>query len=160
MEEYKYCPICGNILKVGIFNGKERKHCPHCAFINYKNPLPSVGAIAVKEDKVLLIKRGIEPGKGIWAPPSGFVELGETPEKAVLRELKEETGMSGEVERLLGVYRESAKIYGDILVIMYLVKLNGGTLIAGDDAQDAKFFDITKLPDLRFNSFKSAIEEI
>lgn len=69
MEEYKYCPICGNILKVGIFNGKERKYCPYCAFINYKNPLPSVGAIAVKEDKVLLIKRGVEPGKGIWAPP-------------------------------------------------------------------------------------------
>lgn len=88
------------------------------------------------------------------------MELGETPEKAVLRELKEETGMSGEVERLLGVYRESAKIYGDILVIMYLVELNGGTPIAGDDAQDVKFFDITKLPDLRFNSFKSAIEEI
>ncbi len=160
MEEYRYCPICGNILKVGIFNGKERKHCPHCAFINYKNPLPSVGAIAVKEDKVLLIKRGIEPGKGIWAPPSGFMELGETPEEAVLRELKEETGMSGRVKRLLGIYREITSIYGDILVIVYLVILNKGEIVAGDDAEDAKFFDIDKLPDLHFNCFRKAIEKI
>ena len=91
-EPYQYCPTCGRVLEQGIIEGKERKFCPNCDFIDYKNPLPVVVVIAVKGKKFLLIKRGMAPRKGTWGSPSGFIEVGETPAEACLRELREETG--------------------------------------------------------------------
>lgn len=160
MKDYKFCPICGKPLQTGIIEKKKRGYCPHCGFINYKNPLPSVGAVAIEDEKILLIKRGIEPGKGFWALPSGFIEKNENPEDACLRELKEETGMQGKILKIIGAWLERTKIYGDVIVIMYLVKINGGKLEAGDDAADAKFFKREDIPDIHFNCFRKAIERL
>lgn len=157
---FKFCPLCGASLKQGILNNKKREYCPECEFINYKNPLPSAGIIAIREGKVLLIKRGIEPGKGFWVPPSGFVESGETPEDACLRELKEETGMTGEVKKIIGTWLEKTETYGDVIVMIYLVEIKSGELKPGDDAEDARFFELEKTPDLHFDCFKKAMEKV
>ena len=109
MKEYVFCPICGTTLQMGMIEGKERKYCPECDFVDYKNPLPVALAIAVKDKDFLLIKRGLPPRKGMWASPSGFIEIGETAEDACLRELKEETGVSGEIVSLVGVIRREDK---------------------------------------------------
>jgi len=160
MKNYIFCPLCRTHLKKSVIDGKERGYCPKCGFVNYKNPLPSAGAVAVKNGKVLLIKRGREPGKGLWALPSGFIESGETPEDACSRELKEETGMDGIINRLIGVYREGTEVYGDVIVVMYFVEIIGGELKAGDDAEEAKFFNKEKLPNLHFNCFNKAVVEV
>ena len=161
MKEYNYCPICGTPLQAGLIEGRERKYCPKCDFIDYKNPLPVALAVAVKDKKFLLIRRGLPPRKGMWGSPSGFIESGETPEEACLRELKEETGISGKIVKLIGaVRREDKEIYGDMLVVKYLVKVKGGKLIPGDEVADARFFDIAELPDYYVNLFKDVIEEI
>lgn len=160
MRSYKFCPLCGACIKSGMVDGRKREYCPECGFVNYKNPFPSVGAIAIKDGKVLLVKRGEEPGKGIWAPPSGFVESGEMPEDACLRELKEETGMLGEIKKIIGAWLEKTEVYGDIIIIIYLVEIRGGELKPGDDAEDARFFDMDKLPDFHFNCFKRAMDEL
>ncbi len=68
-EPYQYCPICGRVLELGVIEGKERKFCLNCDFIDYKNPLPVAVAIAVKGKKFLLIKRGLAPRKGTWGSP-------------------------------------------------------------------------------------------
>jgi ADP-ribose pyrophosphatase YjhB (NUDIX family) len=147
-EPFQYCPICGRALELGVIDGKERKFCPNCDFIDYKNPLPVAVAIAVKGKKVLMIKRGVAPRKGAWGPPSGFIEVGETPEEACLRELKEETGVSGQVVRLVGVSRLGDKeVYGDMLMVRYLVKVGDEEITPGDDVEDARFFDIAELSD-------------
>ena len=147
-EPFQYCPICGRVLELGVIDGKERKFCPNCDFIDYKNPLPVAVAIAVKGKKVLMIKRGIAPRKGAWGPPSGFIEVGETPEEACLRELKEETGVSGQVVRLVGVSRLGDKeVYGDMLMVRYLVKVGDEEITPGDEVEDARFFDIAELSD-------------
>ena len=147
-EPFQYCPICGRLLELGVLDGKERKFCPNCDFIDYKNPLPVAVAIAVKGKKVLMIKRGIAPRKGTWGPPSGFIEVGETPEEACLRELKEETGVSGQVVRLVGVSRLGDKeVYGDMLMVRYLVKVGDEEITPGDEVEDARFFDIAELSD-------------
>ena len=147
-EPFQYCPICGRVLELGVIDGKERKFCPNCDFIDYKNPLPVAVAIAVKGKKVLMIKRGRAPRKGAWGPPSGFIEVGETPEEACLRELKEETGVSGQVVRLVGVSRLGDKeVYGDMLMVRYLVKVGDEEITPGDDVEDARFFDIAELSD-------------
>jgi ADP-ribose pyrophosphatase YjhB (NUDIX family) len=147
-EPFQYCPICGRALELGVIDGKERKFCPNCDFIDYKNPLPVAVAIAVKGKKVLMIKRGVAPRKGAWGPPSGFIEVGETPEEACLRELKEETGVSGQVVRLVGVSRLGDKeVYGDMLMVRYLVKVGDEEITPGDEVEDARFFDIAELSD-------------
>ncbi len=161
MKEYNYCPICGTSLQAGMIEGKRRKYCPKCDFIDYKNPLPVVAAVAVKDKKFLLIKRGTAPKKGRWAAPSGFIESGETAEEACLRELKEETGVSGEIVKLIGVAsREDKEIYGDMLIVRYLVKVKSGKPTAGDEVEDVRFFDIAELPDYYVNLFEDIIEEI
>jgi len=160
-EPYKYCPVCGRILELGIIEGKQRKLCPNCGFIDYKNPLPVAVAITVKGKKFLLIKRGLAPKKGTWGSPSGFIEVGETPEEACLRELKEETGVSGQVLRLVGVRRvDDKEVYGDMLVVVYLVKAGDEEIIPGDEVEDAGFFDIAELPEHYARRFYDVIESI
>lgn len=131
-----------------------REYCPNCGFIHFRNPVPTAGVVALMDGKVVMIKRGREPAKGKWAFPSGFIELGEKPENAALRELKEEAGVWGENLGLIDVYFENSEVYRDILVIMYLVKVTGGELRPGDDASDVKLFRVEEMPFFRFFSFR------
>lgn len=159
MYQYKYCPVCGKELKEDVINGHLRKHCTKCDFVHYTNPKPTVGAIAVRDKQIVLIKRGVEPGKGAWSPPSGFIDPGETAEEACLRELKEETGLDGEIRELIGVYTENARVYGPVMVIMYLVDNLQGEMKAADDALDVKFVDIDKIDGFYFKSFDEAFRK-
>jgi 8-oxo-dGTP diphosphatase len=157
--EFNYCPLCGEKLTVDFIEGRERKNCHFCGFVDYRNPLPCVAIIGIKENKIALIKRGIEPSKGEWAPPSGFIESGETSEEAVLRELYEETSLKGEVIELLGVHSQYTDIYGNLVIIIFLVEIIEGEIKAGDDALDAKFFDFEDLPEMKQAFYKIAIEK-
>jgi len=162
MKNYNYCPLCATPLQTGIIEGKKRKYCPECNFIDYKNPLPVALAVAVKDKKFLLIKRGIPPKKGMWGAPSGFIETGETPEEACLRELKEEAGVSGEIVKLIEVVRhEDKEIYGDMLVVRYLVKAGNEKPTPGEgEVTEVRFFDIAELPDYYVNIHKEIIKAI
>ena len=152
-EEYRYCPMCGTDLKSGFIEGKERGFCPNCNFVDYKNPLPVALAIPIKDKRFLLVKRGLAPAKGMWGFPSGFIETGETAEEACLRELKEETGLSGRIVKLAGVRRlEDKEVYGDMLIVAYVVELDDGELIAGSEVEDTRFFEADKVPH-RYHGF-------
>ena len=161
MNKYSYCPICGSHLTKQLIEGKQRKYCHKCGFVHYENPLPVALAIAIRDRKFLMVKRGIEPKKGSWAPPSGFIESGETSEEACLRELAEETGPSGKIKSLVEVKRhEDEEVYGDMLVVVYLVEVEKGSSIAGDEVEQVKFFEIDQLPDYYVNRFRKTIEVI
>ena len=161
MKEYIFCPICGTVIQMEMIEGKERKHCPRCDFVDYRNPLPVALAIAVKDKDFLLIKRGLPPKKGMWASPSGFIEIGETAEEACLRELREETGVSGEIVRLVGVVRrEDKEVYGDMLIVEYLVEVANEQLKPGNEVEDVRFFGVGELPDYYLNRFREVIEEV
>jgi len=88
-----YCSVCGQQMTIAIPAGDHcpRPLCSHCGHIHYENPKILVACIATVGDKVLWIKRNTEPKRGYWAIPSGFLELGESPEEAASRELFEET---------------------------------------------------------------------
>ena len=161
-EDFNFCPLCGTPLDSGIIENKERRYCTGCNFVDYKNPLPVAVAFAVRDKKFLLIKRGIEPRKGAWGSASGFIESGETPEEACLRELKEETGVTGKIIRLIRVVRlEDKQVYGDMLAIVYMVEVNEGEEpVAGSDVDDARFFTTDELPEFFTRIFKGEIEEI
>ena len=85
------------------------------------------------------------------------MELDETPEKAALRELKEETGLLGQIDMLLGVTSNYSEQYGTILMIGYLIKSYSGALKAGDDASDAGYFHPDKLPEIAFESHRKFV---
>jgi len=80
------------------------------------------------------------------------MELGETPEHAALRELKEETGLSGKIQMLLGVTSNTSLQYNTVLMVGYLVKEYSGFLEPGDDASEAAYFEYNKLPEIAFQS--------
>ena len=158
MEKYKFCPICSEGLSKGFIEERDREYCKKCGWIRYLNPIPVVACIVEKRGELLLIKRGIEPKKGSWALPGGFVEFDETPYVAAERELKEETGLKSIAEKIVGVELQKSSMYGYVLVIGVSLKTKEGTLIAGDDAMDVKFFKKNDLPFIPFLSHKKLIE--
>ncbi|HJQ46265.1 MAG TPA: NUDIX domain-containing protein [Amycolatopsis sp.] len=100
-------------------------------------PVRCVGAIAHdSQGRLLVIQRGHDPGRGLWSLPGGRVEPGETDEKALIRELYEETGLAVEPVRLAG-----AVVRGRYEIHDYVCEVTGGTLRAGDDAADARWVD-------------------
>ncbi len=155
----KFCLKCGSKLKLSRIEEEKRLACPACQWVCYENPLPSSAAL-VRNDKgeVLLVKRGHEPGMGKWALPSGFIEIYETPEKACLRELKEETGLKGKIVRLVGVYSQKSMLYRNVLIIGYEVEAHGN-LSPGSDSLEAEFFPLDKLPGIPFSSHKKIIKD-
>lgn len=158
MREKKYCPYCGTGLVEKFCEGALRRYCNRCNEPVYENPIPASCLVVVdNKDQVLLVKRSVEPKKGFWCLPGGFMELGETPEKAALRELKEETGLAGRIDMLLGVSANPSAQYHTVLMVGYLVKSYSGNLIAGDDANDAAYFHYNDLPEIAFESHASFI---
>ncbi|NKQ57504.1 NUDIX domain-containing protein [Amycolatopsis sp. K13G38] len=101
------------------------------------NPVRCVGAITHDErGRLLVIQRGHDPGRGLWSLPGGRVEPGETDTQAVIREMREETGLDVRPIRLAGmVVRGRYEIYD------FVCEVAGGTLRAGDDAADARWVD-------------------
>jgi 8-oxo-dGTP diphosphatase len=111
--------------------------------------IPCVGAI-IQDDlgRLLLIKRGHAPGAGLWSLPGGRIEPGETDAEALVREIREETGLAVEAGHLVGTVRRPARD-GDVFDIRdYTATVTGGTLQPGDDAADARWADALELESL------------
>ncbi len=114
-------------------------------------PLLTVDAIIVYDSMVVFIRRKNNPFKGMFALSGGFVELGETTEEAVVRESMEETGLSIEIVKLIGVYSEPSRDpRGHTVSICYLAK-GIGSLKAGSDAAEVALFTIDSIPKLAFD---------
>ena len=121
----------------------------------YKSPKLTVDGVILKNRKILLIKRKNQPFKGKWALPGGFVEYGEKTEDAVIREVFEETGFTTKINSLVGVYSDPNRDpRGHTVSIVYVMDICKGKLESGDDACEAKFFEINNLPDLSFDHKK------
>ena len=123
--------------------------------MKFKSPNLTVDGIIFRGNTILLIKRKHEPFEGKWALPGGFVEYGETTEKAVIREILEETGLETKVKKLLGVYSDPNRDpRGHTVSVVYLLDELGGKLKGRDDASEAKFFQENQLPELSFDHEK------
>ena len=119
-----------------------------------ENPLVGVGAVIVRESRVLLIRRGQAPLFGEWSLPGGVLECGETLREATIREAREETGLVVEVGEMLGVYErvirsEDARVRYHYVLIDFLCRPVAGALKAASDAADAGWFRREELPALK-----------
>ncbi|MBE0512664.1 NUDIX hydrolase [Candidatus Bathyarchaeota archaeon] len=107
-------------------------------------PIIGVGAVIIRNGKILLEKRKSEPGRGKWTIPGGLVELGESAEQTVMREVREETNLEVEQPKLIDVVNnvtldEDGRIKYHFLIVDYFVKLKGGKLKAADDAAELRW---------------------
>ncbi|ADD08895.1 NUDIX domain-containing protein [Candidatus Aciduliprofundum boonei] len=121
----------------------------------YIKPSITVDGILVEDEKILLVKRGREPFKGMYALPGGFVEYGERTEDAIVREMEEETGLKTEIIGLVGVYSDPKRDPRDhTITVVYELRRLGGKLKGGDDATYATMFPLNALPELAFDHAK------
>ncbi len=147
----KYCIYCGEPFSRKMVEGRVRLYCGQCREPHYENPTPASCIVAVdSQERLLLVKRNVPPQVGQWCLPGGFIELDETPEHAALRELKEETGVTGKIDRLLGVTSSYSPQYYSVLLVGYLVTSYTGSLKAGDDASEVACFHRDQLPPIAF----------
>ncbi len=151
--EVKYCPYCGSELEVKHAEGRERPVCKACKEIYYLNPLPAATSLVLNDKKQLLLgKRRVEPAKGQWCLPGGFVELDESMEQAALRELKEETGLTGKAASFVGCTYQNSSFYGGVIIFGYRVEILSGDLKAGDDMEELRYYDLASLPPVAFDA--------
>lgn len=148
--EFNYCPYCGTWLeRLEVFN-QVRPVCTQCSFIQFYDPKVAVIAFITHKDKLLLIRRAVEPAKGKWALPGGYMDAGEMPEDALRRELDEEVGLRVKVSRLLAIFPMEAPGQAHRgIVLAYEAEPESDDLItlqSKDDVSAAGWFDADELP--------------
>ncbi len=136
--------------------------CPECGYVHWRNP--GVGAAVLVRDeqgRVLLIRRAEGSTRpGFWAVPAGYVDYGEDVREAARREMREETGLDVEVGDPLFVasnFHDPAKL---TVGIWFAGRMIGGTLQAGDDADDAAYFALDELPPLAFETDRTLLDRL
>jgi len=139
---FSYCPLCGDDLVEKTIDHRARKVCASCDFVHYQNPVPAAGVILIEDGCVLLVKRKFEPRVGMWTLPAGFMEVDEDAVACAVRETKEETNLDVGVVRLFGVYSAFDDPRTAVVLVLYLVRRAGGELECGDDASEARYFDL------------------
>jgi len=156
--DYKFCPRCAGNLQIRFTEGRERLVCEKCGFIFYQNPAPAMAIILQRQGDLLLVKRKYEPCAGMWSLPAGFVEMGESPEHCAVREVKEETNLDIFLDGLFGVYPAMDDPRSQVVVVVYRGRIKDGEVRPGDDAIEAQFFGLERLPkDIAFDSHRKVI---
>jgi ADP-ribose pyrophosphatase YjhB (NUDIX family) len=137
---------------------RERLTCPDCGFIAYENPKMVAGSVVSVEGKILMCRRAIEPRKGFWTLPAGFLELHETPEEGAMREAWEEARARIAIDALLAVY--SVPRISQVQLI-YRATLAEPGFSAGPESLEVVLFDWDEIPwdEIAFPSVKWALDE-
>jgi ADP-ribose pyrophosphatase YjhB (NUDIX family) len=154
----RYCAACGHSLEVRPAFGRDRPTCPSCGWIHFEDPKVAAGVLVEQDGKVLLVRRTIEPQRGRWSLPAGFVDAGEDPRRAAEREALEETGLEVEASTILDLYAGREHPGGADIVLIFLAEPRGGALRPGDDADAVAYFHPDHLPDLAFEATRRSLE--
>ncbi len=156
----KHCKNCGTAVVYRVPDDgdiKERAVCPACNTIHYENPLNVVGTVPHLGDRVLLCKRNIEPRRGKWTLPAGFMELNETTSQGAARETDEEAGAQFEMGALFSVL--NVERVGQVH-IFYLARLLSDEFQPGYETMEARLFTEADIPweEIAFKTVKETLE--
>ncbi len=160
-NEYRFCPVCGHgldkrLLKAG---DPERLVCTACGYVLYLDPKVAVGTIIHNGDgNIVMVKRAIEPGLGLWVFPGGYVDRGETPQAAAVREAREECGLDVRLDALVNLYAYPRRVP---IIIVYAATMLAGSLCTDDECSEAALFREPDVPwdDLAFSSTRDALRD-
>ena len=154
----KYCSTCGASLRLGIPEGDDRvRHiCDACDTVHYQNPKLIAGCIPVWENRILLCRRAIEPRKGYWTLPAGFMELGETIAQAAAREAQEEANIDVAIGDIFTIFNlpHISQVY-----VFFLARMTSARYSAGTESLETRLFDEPEIPwdDLAFETVRRSL---
>ena len=156
-----HCSRCGAALRLGMVPGEDRERlaCVACGFVAYVNPRLVVTCLPVTDKgEVMLLRRGTEPGRGLWAQPGGFMEVDETVEAGAVRETLEETGLLVETSRIVGLYTRPEAA---IVVIAFEARIVGGAVTRTPEALEVRPFrpDAIPWPEIAFRTSEWALRD-
>ena len=158
-RRFKFCPSCGAAVTYSVpaDDNRERATCTVCATIHYENPLNVVGTVPHLGEQVLLCKRNIEPRRGKWTLPAGFMELNETTAQGAARETEEEAGAQFEMEALFAIL--SVARVGKVH-LFYTARLLHDRFDPGHETMEARLFSEAEIPwdDIAFRTVKETLE--
>lgn len=158
---FRYCPVCGGSLEQRLLKtgDPERLTCGVCGFVFYLDPKVAVGTvIRLPDARIVLVRRAIEPGYGLWVFPGGYVDRGEPVHLAAVREAREECGLDVRLDGLINIYSYEGRTP---VVIVYAATMTGGTLAHDDESLEARAFDEGSIPwdELAFPSTRHALRD-
>jgi ADP-ribose pyrophosphatase YjhB (NUDIX family) len=145
-QHLNFCTRCGGALRLGSVPGEERQRlvCALCGNIAYVNPRLVVTTLPITDaGEIVLIRRGIEPGRGSWAQPGGFLEVDETVNQAAIRETWEETGLLVEPGEIVGLY---TRLEATVVTIVFEARITGGTARPTPEATEVVAFAPGAIP--------------
>lgn len=141
----KFCSSCGHTVMLKIPDGDSRaRHvCNHCGTVHYTNPRNVVGTIPTWHDRILMCRRAIEPGYGLWTLPSGFLEEGETTREGAARETLEEAGALVSVGELYAIaeVRQIHHVY-----LFFIAGMRGPEIARGSESLEVRLFEEGDIP--------------
>ena len=145
-QTLNFCSNCGSALHFGEIEGEDRHRlsCPDCGHIAYVNPRLVVTVFPITDDgRIVLLRRGIEPGRGMWAQPGGFLEVDETVHQAAIRETWEETGLLVEPGEIIGLY---TRLEAAVVTLAFEARIVGGTAAPTPEALEIQTFTPEEIP--------------
>jgi mutator protein MutT len=158
---YRHCPPCGGPLEPRLLKAGDppRLVCRDCGFVLYLDPKVAVGTIITTGDgRIVLVRRAIEPGYGLWVFPGGYVDRGETVTAAAIREAREEAGLEIQLDSLVNVYSYPGR---PLIIIVYTASILAGDLQIDDESLEAALFAHQDIPwnELAFVSTRDALRD-
>lgn len=159
--EYRFCPPCGGALEKRSLKAgdPDRLVCAACGFVFYLDPKVAVGTIITTGDaRLVLVRRAIEPGYGLWVFPGGFVDRGEELVTAARREAREESGLEVRLDRLVNIYSYPKAA---VIIVVYAATAMSGELCGDEECLEARLFSTDELPwdALAFQSTREALRD-
>ena len=155
-----YCVRCGSVLETRLFEGRELEACPNDDFVLWRDPKVASAVVVETDGGILLGRRAIEPGYGLWCLPGGFVNDDEHPADSAVRECMEEISAAVELTSLIGVYHIPKSDAPSMVGIAYRGRLaEGATPMPGAEMLEVGVFPIDALPPLAFPSHRHVLAE-
>lgn len=156
---YRFCPMCAGTLELRLLKAGEPRRlvCVACSFVFYLDPKIAVGTIIrTAAERIVLVRRAIDPGYGKWVFPGGYVDRGEEVALAAVREAREESGLDVRIDSLVNIYSYAGRTP---IVVVYAATAIGGELCADDECLEACAFEPSEIPwdELAFRSTKEAL---
>jgi ADP-ribose pyrophosphatase YjhB (NUDIX family) len=158
-DSVKFCPRCGSQVVFELKFGKERPVCPQCGWIYFQDPKVAAAVLIEEGSRVLLVRRNNEPFRGMWTLPAGFINGGEDPAEAAVRECLEETGLSVRVKRVYDIIPGREHERGADFIIVYSAEIIGGEMSPSDDADAVEWFERGALPPLAFRATQQVLSK-
>jgi ADP-ribose pyrophosphatase YjhB (NUDIX family) len=145
-QNVRFCALCGGAMQMRTVmpDYKRFKVCGRCGFVHFPGPKLVAGCLVIDHGRVLLLRRGIEPQIGQWTFPGGYVDLGESPSAAALRETREEVGMQVELGRVLGVYTDPSNPVSVVIAYLSTPGIEEASVTA--EATEVRYFAPADIP--------------